>query len=44
MKEIGLNAGHLTKGDASDLLSLLFLLADARRSHESVWGKVIGAA
>ena len=44
MQEIGENAGSLSKGDASDLLSLLFLLADARRSHESVWGKVIGAA
>lgn len=45
LAQIGEHAEYLTKGDASDLLSLLFLFCDTRRDAASAknWGQLTGA-
>jgi len=42
--EIGDHAAYLTKGDASDLLALLFLFCDTRRdaSRAKLWSRLVG--
>jgi len=42
--EIGDHAAYLTKGDASDLLALLFLFCDTRRdaSRAKLWSQLFG--
>lgn len=42
LAKIGEQAGFLTKGDASDFLSLLFLFSDTRRSKEPIWARLTG--
>jgi len=42
--EIGDHAAYLTKGDASDLLALLFLFCDTRKdaSRAKLWSRLVG--